>query len=69
MTQSCITEIIPGDAPEWFNEHIKSGDLFRYVIKRMKELEGEDKTYIDDLQQKIDEQDICIKTLIERLQK
>lgn len=37
-----ITEIIP----DWFDKHMLEGDLFRYVIDRMGELETEIQTMV-----------------------
>ena len=48
---SKITEIIPDDRPDWFDEHMEKGDLFRYVIERVEELnmDIEVKEIFDDI--------------------
>lgn len=41
-----ITEQIPENRPPWFDEHMKKGDLFQFVVMRMQELQN----VIDELE-------------------
>ena len=59
-----ITEIIPSNAPEWFQQDMDEGQLFNRVIKRVEELQIK----ITKLESKITTMNILQSKSIPRIQ-